>query len=493
MLDFGFVMSDFGRKKTLNQIFMKIYSSNSYVNLRIFYLCFCLMLVGCKMEKKPASSKETSEAKIDHFANNGFGNAVAIVQHPAGVYYQGITYVCYQGPLEDPYVASYNHQTGEWKGPFKAGVSEMGKDPNRKKKIDNHGKPSMIIDDAGYIHITYGGHGGMPKHGKNSLGNHHYGKNLHAVSKKPLDISNWETLDNIPAFGTYNQFIKMDNGDIYLFYRHGAHRSDWVYQKSSNNGRTFSAPVSFLKHKRRTDQAAEDSWYPWITKGQGDDLLVVFDYHLCSDNNKENKGLGHIPIRYNLYYMVMDTKRGDWRNVKDEPLTMPLTRAEADKKALVAITDGNWTFQGVVALDSAGNPHVGITVGEDIGQKRSAPKTMRHFRWNGASWLSSANTGLPVGNGAIAVKSANEVSIYLESTDKEGFGEVSRWDSSNAGATFKQAKVLLRRKDAGFAISSLIKNPHPDARIIVAEKQAGTEVRRMYLLGDNGPVQRLKK
>lgn len=460
----------------------------------ILYLCFCLILGGCITEKKTATNKENKEHKIDHFANNGFGNAVAIVQHPAGVYHQGITYICYQGPLEDPYVASYNHQTSEWKGPFKAGVSEMGKDPTRKKKIDNHGKPSMIIDDAGYIHIAYGGHGGMRKHGKNKLGNYHYGKNLHAVSKQPLDISSWETLDNIPVFGTYNQFIKMDNGDIYLFYRHGAHRSDWVYQKSTDNGRTFSKPVSFLKHKRRTDQAAEDSWYPWITKGQGDDLLVAFDYHLCSDNkNKANKGLGHIPLRYNLYYMVMDTKTGSWRNVKNEPLTMPLTREVADEKTLVATTEDNWTFQGLVDLDPTGHPHVGITVGADIGERKSAPKTIRHFRWNGESWLSSANNGLPIGNGNIAVKSTKEVSIYLESKDKEGVGEISRWDSFDAGNTFKQAKVLLSRKDARFAISSLIKNPHPDARLIVAEKQPETDVRRMYLLGDNGPVQRPKE
>lgn len=458
----------------------------------ILYLCFCLILFGCKPGKKTAPNIENRESMIDHFANNGFGNAVAIVQHPAGIYHQGITYVCYQGPLEDPYVASYNHETSEWKGPFKAGESEMGKDPNRKKKIDNHGKPSMIIDDAGYIHITFGGHGGMLKHGKNSLGNHHYGKNLHAVSKKPLDISSWKTLDNIPAFGTYNQFIKMDNGDIYLFYRHGAHRSNWVYQKSIDNGRTFSEPISFLKHKRRTDQAAEDSWYPWITRGQGDDLIVVFDYHLCSDHNKTKTELGHIPKRYNLYYMVMDTKTGAWRNVKNEALTMPLIREEADKKTLVAITDGNWTFQGVVDLDSAGNPHVGITVGEDIGQRRSAPKTMRHFRWNGELWLAGASIGLPVGNGDIAVKSTQELSLYLESKDKEGIGEVSRWDSFNAGDTFKQATIFLRRKNSSFAISSLINNAHPDARIIVAEKEQGTDVRKMYLLGDNGPVKRLE-
>jgi len=60
---------------------------------------------------------------VDHFAENGFGNAVAIVQHPAGQYHEGITYVSYQGPLEDPYIAAYNHETEEWTGPYKAGIS----------------------------------------------------------------------------------------------------------------------------------------------------------------------------------------------------------------------------------------------------------------------------------------------------------------------------------------------------------------------------------
>lgn len=449
--------------------------------------------MGCDAGEKTSSNKESANPRVDHFADNGFGNAVAVVQHPAGIHYQGITYVCFQGPFEDPYVASYNHKTNQWKGPYKAGISEMGKDPSRKKKIDNHGKPSIIIDDAGFIHIAFGGHGGMDKYGENTLGNTHYGKNLHAVSKKPLDISSWETLDNIPVFGTYNQFIKMDNGDIYLFYRHGAHRSNWVYQLSTDNGRTFSEPISFLKHKRRTDQAAEDSWYPYINKGNGDELIVVFDYHLCVDSDAENRGLGHIPERYNLYYMVFDTKTGLWRNVEGDLLNIPLIREEADKKTLVANTDGSWTFQGVIDLDPAGNPHLGIRIGEDIGGKRSAPKSMRHFRWNGNSWQTSVNTGLPIGGADIEVKSMNEVSLYLESEDKAGMGEVSRWDSFNAGKTFQQANVLIRRDKSRFAISSLIENAHPDARIIVAEKEEGTDFRRMYLLGDSGPVKRSKR
>lgn len=458
----------------------------------ILCICFSFILLGCNSNKKISKTNISIET-VDYFANNGFGNAVAIVQHPSGIYHKGITYVCYQGDLEDPYVASYNHKTGEWKGPFKAGVSELGKDPNRKKKIDNHGKPSMIIDDAGYIHIAYGGHGGKPKHGKNILGNHHDGKNLHSVSKKTLDISSWEPLENIPPFGTYNQFVKMDNGDIYLFYRHGAHRSNWVYQKSVDNGRTFQEPVSFLKHKRKKNEEAEDSWYPWITRGKGGDLIIAFDYHICRDSKNSQDPRGHIPERHNLYYMVFDTNSDQWRNVKNEPLQIPLTKEIADEKTLIAKTGTDWTFQGVTDLDEDGNPHVCITVGADIGEKRSTPKSMKHYRWNGTKWIQSKNSGLLVGNGDIEVKSTNEISIYLESKTNENVGEISRWDSYNAGESFKKSTVFLRKKNSGFAISSLIENAHPDARIIVAEKEPGTDYRKMYLLGDKGPVKRNKK
>jgi hypothetical protein len=109
----------------------------------------------------------------------------------------------------------------------------MGKDP--KRKIDNHGKPAMIIDDLGYIHIAFGGHGGTPDMGDNDLGNYNYGKLKHIVSKRPYDITEWEELNNVSPFGTYNQWVKTSNGDLYLFYRHGAHQSHWVYQKSTTH------------------------------------------------------------------------------------------------------------------------------------------------------------------------------------------------------------------------------------------------------------------
>ncbi len=424
--------------------------------------------------------------KVDYFADNGFGNAVAIIQHPAGQYHNGVTYVTYQGPLEDPYIAAYNHETKTWSGPFKAGVSAMGKDPSRK--IDNHGKPSMIIDNEGYIHIFFGGHGGTPDLGRNKLGNHHYGENKHVVSKRPLDISEWEELDTIPPFGTYNQVIKMDNGDIYLFYRHGAHRSDWVYHVSTDNGRNFGPAVSFLKHKRRDDVQGVDSWYPWVGRGQGDDIIVSFDYHLCWDGKARKRG--HTANREDLYYMIFNTKTKTWRNVKGEALPMPLTREVADAKAKVVDSGEFWTFNGAAALDPTGNPHILMNGGKDDGSVTGGKKMPIHYRWDGQRWAGGNVVG-PLGARAdIEVKSANELSLYMSYRNAEKKAVLVRRDSKDAGKTFGKDKVLFKHGGGGFAMSALIENAHPDARMIITPKSASKDLKKMYLIGDNGPVKR---
>jgi hypothetical protein len=443
----------------------------------------CLSCIAA--DAKPKSKSK----KVDHFADNGYGNAVAVIQHPAGQHHKGITYVSYQGPLEDPYIAAYNHKTEEWTGPFKAGVSLMGKDPTRKRKIDNHGKPSMIIDDAGYIHIFFGGHGGVPDvHGDNPLGNHHYGENKHVVSKRPLDITEWEELDTIPPFGTYNQVVKMDNGDIYLFYRHGAHRSDWVYHISTDNGRSFGPAVSFLKHKRRDDVQGVDSWYPWVGRGQGDDIIVSFDYHLCWDGNARERG--HTANREDLYYMVFNTKTKTWRNVEGEALPMPLTREVADEKAKVVDTGELWTFNGAASLDPQGNPHILMNAGKDIGRITGGPKQVKYIRWDGTSWVGGHSVS-PMGARAdIDVKSMTDVSLYMTYKDRNGEALLIRRDSTNSGKTFDNNKQLFRYGRGRFAISSLIENAHPDARMIITPQTGGTELKKMYLIGDNGAVPR---
>ncbi len=446
--------------------------------------CPIISLLACLFVSMTAFSWAAElPDSVDYFTDNGYGNPVALIQHPSGEYYRGVTYVTYQGPMEDPYVASYHHETGKWTGPYKAGTSVLGK--KAKTKIDNHGKPAMIIDDAGYIHLVFGGHGGLESYGENPLGNTHLGKMIHVVSKKPLDISSWEVLENIPPFGTYNQFVKMDNGNIYLFYRHGAHRSNWVYQKSTDNGRTFAPPVSILKTKPCKKVKAHDAWYCWFLKGKKDTISVGYNYHLCKEK-------AHDGERHNGYYMAMDTKDHLWRNVKGEKLTVPLTKEYADRMTLVIDTGDLWSVRGVAALDSTGYPHVTFTIGEGMGLKHGGPKQINHYRWTGKKWTSGGCPDLPVADGDIRVSSSNNLDLLLSHKDDNKIGEVAWWHSTDGGKSFKKGKILMQGKRTGFAITSFIRNAHPDALVVVGGKKGKSDFTKMYLLGDHGPIKRLR-
>ncbi len=428
-----------------------------------------------------ANSGEDEDLKVDYFTNNAYSNTIGTMQHPSGEYFEGVTYIAYQGPLEDPWVAAYDHKADEWSGPFKAGESIMGKTPGAK--TDNHGKPALVVDAEGYIHLVFGGHGGLPDHGTNELGNTHKGRQIHVVTKRPRDISEWEVLDNISPFGTYDQFVKMDNNDIYLFYRHGAHKSNWVYQLSTDNGRSFAPPVSVLKTAVRTDDpGVTDSWYAWFTNGQGNDIIGTYNYHRCREPN-------HIGERHNAYYMVMDTADHAWRNVAGESLTLPVTKDYADSMTVVADTGDLWTVRGVTDLDPTGSPQITIEVGEGMGLHHGGPKQTRHYRWTGEEWSGGDATELPIKSvGDMQVSSATEVSLLL------GGGEVAWWHSTDGGQTFVKGDTWISRNRTRFALSSIIRNAHPDALVIAAGNNNAdkNDFREMYLLGEHGPIGRAK-
>ncbi len=150
----------------------------------------CRILPGCCLAASVLGNLLAQGQRVDYFTDNGFGNPSSTLQHPTGETYKGVTYMAYQGPHEDSYVAAYNHATKKWTGPVLAGVNLMGKtpDPVENGELDNHGKPAMMVDSKGYIHVVYGAHGGSPQLGKNLLGTPgslRGGKLTKHVSKKP--------------------------------------------------------------------------------------------------------------------------------------------------------------------------------------------------------------------------------------------------------------------------------------------------------------------
>lgn len=450
------------------------YAIPTQVNATVDDQLGSLMAIGVEAPER----KDASDA-MDYFAENGFGKPLSTLQHPAGEYYEGVTYLAYQGPHEDPYVCAYDHRTEKWTGPIQAGVSALGDDPpaTDPDEIDNHGRPALIVDGRGYIHLVFGGHGGDRGLGSNPLGFNGSGKQTHVVSKNPGDISSWEILDNIPPFGTYSQFLKMSNGNIYLFYRHGSHRSDWVYQKSTDHGRTFTQPVSILRHKPQMENPkVYDSWYAWFGEGPDNTIITAFNYHPCATRPD------HSSLRLNAYVMKMNTVDDSWENVKGEKLMIPLTKESADSMAMVHNSKGEGTRLGTILADAAGNPHAYFRIS-------SKKQSFLYHSWTGEAWHTGTIMDPKFSDGELFMGKDQKIKL-LAVRQNGDFGEIGWW---NANSThWEKEEPLLSTTKAKFVMSAFIRNAHPDARVIVAEipiDPIGLHS-KLYLLGNAGPVKR---
>ena len=421
-------------------------------------------------------------ADLPSFANNGYDNSLSTYQHPCAQHYQGTTYVAYQGPHEDPYVCAYDHAAGTWQGPVRAGVSELGRphDAAQTGVADNHGRPALFVDRAGYIHLVFGGHGGWESLGENRLGTPGSGRQSHVVSKRPQDISEWEVLDNIDPFGTYSQFIEMEDGDVYLFYRHGSHRSDWVYQKSTDNCRTFAPAVSVLKHKAQAaDPVTHDAWYAWFTEGAGDSIVVTYVYHPC-------KSVDHTKQRVNLYFMRMQCGDESWENIRGESLELPVIKEYADRTTLVLDTGDTRCKRLTCAVDPEGGAHIIFSLGGQVC----------YTRWLGDAWQTPVTVadaaGLGAKDGDIIADSPTDVRLLLSSPGGAGGTALQWWKTADGGLTWARDALVAETETGGFRLGALVYRADPAAQVVFEGRDpaAAHLYRRLFMWGDQGFVGR---
>ncbi len=263
-----------------------------------------------------------------------FSDYLPMSRTPGDSHYNaGKIYIAYEGALTDPYIASFDIQTHQWDGPYKAGHSTLSKNG---RKLDSHGYPTMQQDVNGYFHITFGGHGGEKEDGLNPLSidtAHAGGRFTHVVSDKPNDISSFSQQHDVSPFASYAQSSKMPNGDIYFFTRAGTHKSPWIYYKLKSGKKTFEPPVIITwPTVHKDDPMKVDMFYIKTFKASDTDILVTSMHHLC--NFKEIHTKRH-DDRFNAYYMRLDTTTDTFYNVKGEELTLPITKPIADIQTLV--------------------------------------------------------------------------------------------------------------------------------------------------------------
>lgn len=414
----------------------------------------------------------SSAQGLDYFAENGIAS-LNLRQHPSIATSGNRTYVAYQGPGEDPYVCSYDHGTGIWEGPVLAGTSLL-------RDGDNHGKPTIAIDDAGYIHIVFGGHGGyngLPgdnreySFGKNP-GPEMAGKQTHMRSDSPHDISSWTemqcTTGYISGYGTYSQLIKMDDGDMYLFYRHGRHPSDWTYQRSTDNGLSWEPEVIIMD---AIESYTKESWYMWFDNGPGDTIICGYSFHPHTDCT------GH---RENVYYMRMNCSDHSWENAAGEILSMPLVKAKADAHTLAYNSGGVMIKEALVRLDPDGKPWMIFPWSVD--------DVYKCVRWTGETWMAPSAIDGSMNKQEADLMVLSETSaklLMMGNNPATSKWSVSWYETADAGETWRLTSSIFS-ETSPHQISSLYLDGHPDAQFLIGGLRTG----KMYLYGESGFVPR---
>ena len=402
------------------------------------------------------------------FAENGSSEATLseMAIHPAAVRIGSVTYIAYQGPGYDPYVASYDEETGEWDGPYRAGSNPLS--------LDTHGAPSLFVDSNDRLHLIYGGHQRTLSHARATFAGR---------------IDAWEDLPFIDTAGTYPQVMDDSAGRLLLFYRTASY--DWVMRISDADRESFGEASIVL-------QAAPDTWwYADFRPAAGGSVNAAF---VWVDNILRSTGATW--GRQNAYYMKR-LSDGSWVDAAGAEVFVPLEHEVADERVRIFDSLTRPVNEISVKEDASGAPCILYLTGEGAGPDAF---TWTFARYSQGEWSFSqiAKTDQYFDSGAIlpgAGGSLEAVLVVGENGAVGGTGlsqrgrggRLERWTSSDNGQTWRFAqRVSPDEPVTAFADPQFVKGGVGDARVTFMEwnNDDSAFFNRMYLWGDSGLVSR---
>lgn len=350
--------------------------------------------------------------EVKYFADNGVSHPLYHIISPSAEYYNGKTYITWQGPELNPYITYYDHTTGLWGDSVQAGTNPLGN--------DDHGCPSILIDAKGYIHIFFGSH-------QTSM--------AHVKSDNPEDISSW-TKQDVPAIcTTYPKPIRVDD-DVYLFYRKTEAELDdqtEVYKKSTDNCATWETEQVII------DFGAHMSIYAGYNEAHNGLIHMMW----CNLDVLQNK-------RLNIYHAFLNTTNEKMYCMDGTDLGTTINKTEADTYCLVEDTGTYEADMCALHLDSDGNPYMVYPYEDAEGWHQ------RFARWNGAEWETKTitDTDTKFNFADFIIHSTSNIECYLITSGEVGRrgGDVEKWIWNGASWTFDA--TILTQLETGKALCS---------------------------------------
>jgi len=334
-----------------------------------------------------------------------------MIHHPHAVYVpsQNKIFFVWQGADEDwnyegdPFISYFDINTKTWATPVRIGDNPTWE---RTSPPDAHGTPVMWIDQDGYIHVLYGGHGVDIKHAK---------------SQSPYDISSWsEGVFCSGDCGTYPKVFWKGN-TIYVFRRVSPDNSALTLRKSTDGGNTWGSDITIVSN------ADNMGTYWWGLK----------------KNNKIHFFAYESAERRRVYYFYFDLATEKCYRVDGTELSIPFTASDIGH--FYEVPSGYRVhFRAGADVDENDNPYTTIEV-TNTTSGRIVPTWLVAVKWNGSEWISkeipNSTSYVYGGHRLLNVKSANDMDLYFVCCDCCGRGSLRRFHSDD-GLNYELKEII---------------------------------------------------
>jgi hypothetical protein len=284
---------------------------------------------------RPANPAST---RILPIAGDGFAgssvNVVANLQHTLFTHL-GVQYAVFYASDATLVLARRTLGSDHW---------ETRRTPFKGRASDAHNSPALVIDGAGYLHVSW-------DHHRDPL---NYAR---AIAPGSLELG-----PKIPMVGrkedrvTYPVFVRLRSGDLLFFYRDGSSgRGNLILNRYSVASSTWTRV-----HETLINGQGQRNAYPSIYHDSKGRLHLSWVWR--SSNN--------VATNHDLAYARSDDEGRTWSTASGTPLAIPLTAATADYA--LRIPQGSTLMNPPsVTADADGNPLIAnywAPAGSDIPQ-----------------------------------------------------------------------------------------------------------------------------
>jgi len=353
------------------------------------------------------------------FASNGVSSPLTGAIMPSAVYYNGYTYIVWQGLDNtcDPYIIAYDHAGKAWSAAVKVGENPLTN--------DDHGAPCLCIDADGHLHVFYGAHAATP------------GYISHEKSDNPEDVTAWTAQANIVLTEPTYPNIITDGTNIWLFYRssvtHTPDRIPEAFIKSTDKGASWGASQTII------DPGTNYGVYMGGTEKDGDKIhmaWVLFD-ELAGDK------------RYNVYHAYLDVTDNHMYAMDGTDLGTDINLAEANTNCRIVNSGANETQIPSIHLDENGYPHIIYLI-------ETGAWEFRHIYWTGIDWSAPVTITTDTDNffnfADFILTSPTDIEAYLTTTGEAGRGgDIEKWIYN--GVAWTKSEVIFTESASGRALN----------------------------------------